>query len=113
LLDGYPIVFGINVYDSFESDDVSKTGIVPLPDKDKEKCLGGHAILIVGFKEIDNKNYFIVRNSWGTEWGDNGYCYMPFEYVLNEKLAEDFWSIKLVEDYYSSTNDEDEISIDN
>ena len=58
--------------------------------------------------EIDNKNYFIVRNSWGTDWGDAGYCYLPFEYVLNEDLAEDFWSIKLVKDYYSS----DEISID-
>ena len=108
LLDGYPVVFGINVYESFESDEVSKTGIVPMPVTDKEKLLGGHAILIVGYKEIDNKNYFIVRNSWGTEWGDAGYCYLPFEYVLNEDLAEDFWSIKLIKDYYSS----DEISID-
>jgi C1A family cysteine protease len=97
LLDGYPVVFGINVYSSFESDDVAKTGIVPMPTSD-DKLLGGHAILIVGFKEINNTNYFIVRNSWGENWGDSGYCYLPFEYVLDSNLSEDFWSIKFVDD---------------
>ena len=108
LLDGYPVIFGIIVFSSFETDEVSKSGIVPMPtETDKE--LGGHAILIVGYKEIDNKNYFIIRNSWGQEWGDKGYCYLPFEYVLDNKLAEDFWSIKLVEDKLNSS---DELSMD-
>jgi C1A family cysteine protease len=97
LLDGFPVIFGISVYESFESDEVALTGIVPMPSSN-EKLLGGHAILIVGYKEINNKDYFIVRNSWGSTWGDEGYCYILFDYVLNENLAEDFWSIKLVDD---------------
>jgi C1A family cysteine protease len=88
---GYPFVFGFSVYESFESDQVANTGIVPMPDK-TEVLLGGHAVMACGYKD----NVFIVRNSWGASWGDGGYCYMPFSYLLNSSLAGDFWTIRLV-----------------
>lgn len=93
LASGYPIIGGFSVYDSFESDQVSKTGIVPIPNK-SESLLGGHCVLIVGYD--DSKNWFIVRNSWGDSWGDKGYCYMPYEYWINPSLASDFWKIDLI-----------------
>ena len=57
--------------------------------------MGGHAIAAVGYD--DDKEYFIVRNSWGTEWGDNGYCYIPYTYLLNKNLANDFWKLELID----------------
>jgi len=94
LTSGYPFVAGIGIYESFENPDVAKTGIVPMPAKN-EKLLGGHAILIVGYDETNMR--FIVRNSWGTSWGDNGHFYLPFDYLTNEHLASDMWVIKTVE----------------
>jgi C1A family cysteine protease len=87
---GFPIVFGISVYESFESEEVAKTGIVPLP-KNHEKMLGGHAIVIVGYDE--EKRLFTFRNSWGEDWGDKGYGYLPYDYVCDKDLASDFWVI--------------------
>lgn len=87
---GYPVVVGLLLYSSFESDHTSTTGIVTMPDKKKEQELGGHAVLIVGYD--DTKQWFIVRNSWGTTWGDLGYFYLPYEYVKSAKMASDFWS---------------------
>jgi len=89
----YSIAFGITVYESFESEAVEETGIVPMP-KPNEECLGGHAVLIVGYD--DYKNAFLVRNSWGSDWGVQGYFYLPYDYVLNPDLASDFWIIQLV-----------------
>lgn len=86
-----PIIFGINVYESFESDEVAKTGLVPIPQPD-EKCLGGHAVLIVGY-DLD-RCLFLVRNSWGPDWGDHGYCWLPFEYVLSPHLADSFYTVE-------------------
>tara|TARA_X000000950_G_scaffold281555_1_gene378452 strand:+ start:174 stop:968 length:795 start_codon:yes stop_codon:yes gene_type:complete len=92
---GLPFVFGFGVYESFESEIVSKTGIMSIPEKN-EKLLGGHAVMAVGYN--DEKEYFIVRNSWGLEWGDRGYFYMPYKFIINEKMCSDFWCIKNVED---------------
>jgi C1A family cysteine protease len=89
-----PIVVGFTVYESFESTDTAKTGIVPIPGP-KEKVLGGHAVLVVGYNR--DKQAFIVRNSWGSHWGDHGYCYFPFAYLLDGDLAEDFWIIQSLE----------------
>jgi C1A family cysteine protease len=87
LFNGKPIVFGFMVYDSFESVEVAKTGVVPLPLK-TENILGGHAVTIVGYDDLTKK--FIIRNSWGTTWGDKGYCYFPYEMILNPQLCSDF-----------------------
>ena len=90
LSSGYPFVFGFSVYESFETDYVAKTGIVSLP-KINEKFLGGHAVCAVGYDK--KTKMFIVRNSWGSGWGDKGYFYMPFEYLSNRNLSDDFWYI--------------------
>jgi C1A family cysteine protease len=62
---------------------------VPMPDVNREQCLGGHAVVIVGYDY--NKRTFKVRNSWGADWGDRGYAHFPFDYILNPDLADDFW----------------------
>jgi C1A family cysteine protease len=89
LTEGTPFVIGFTVYDSFESDDVSRTGDVPMPGT-TESVLGGHCVLIVGYTVRNDKNVWIARNSWGTGWGDQGYFYFPEEYLTNN-LSDDFW----------------------
>jgi C1A family cysteine protease len=93
LAEGYPFVFGFAVFASFESEEVAKTGNVPMPGSG-EKPIGGHAVLAVGFDDDDA--LFIVRNSWGDGWGDAGYFYMPYAYLLDDNLADDFWTIRVV-----------------
>lgn len=91
LASGFPFVFGFAVFPSFESDIVAETGVVPLP-RANEPMLGGHAVMAVGY--IDRIQRFIVRNSWSSAWGANGYCYMPYRYLSDIQLAADFWTIK-------------------
>ena len=93
LASGYPFVFGFTVYESFESQPVAQTGVVPMPAP-KEQVLGGHAVLAVGYD--DSRQCFIVRNSWGPGWGMQGYCYMPYLYLTDHNLASDFWTVRLV-----------------
>lgn len=93
LASGYPIVCGISVYQSFESDEVAQTGMVPIPQP-AEQLLGGHAICVVGFDDATQK--FTCRNSWSAQWGDQGYFYLDYQYLLNAGLASDFWVIKTV-----------------
>ena len=128
-----PVLVGMTVYESLESDRVARTGVLPMP-KAWEQELGGHAVAIVGYlpalpdetrrklhpllagksaekagkytclnkiikKLIDilfkekASGYFIVRNSWGKDWGDGGYFYMPYEYVTRG-FADEFWILE-------------------
>lgn len=89
LSQGQPVVIGIPVYESFESQSVAETGIIPMP-KPTEQLLGGHAILIVGYD--DDKGYAIVRNSWGEGWGDKGYCYIPYTFFTKYASDIDMWT---------------------
>jgi C1A family cysteine protease len=92
---GYPFVFGFSVYESFESAEVARTGVVPMPDTQNEKMVGGHAVLAVGYD--DAAQTFLVRNSWGTGWGQAGYFTMPYAYFTTRGLSSDFWTIRLVD----------------
>jgi len=100
LASGSPVVFGFSVYESFEGPDVARTGVVPMPRHD-EKLLGGHAVLAVGYDDASQQ--FIVRNSWGTGWGQDGYFMMPYAYVTNPQLAQDFWTLETVEEPSAAT----------
>ncbi|MEW6441733.1 MAG: C1 family peptidase [bacterium] len=96
---GHPAMFGFSVYSSIEQAD--QTGKIPFPST-KERIEGGHAIVAVGYDDkMKIKNRYgkketvgalLIRNSWGTSWGDEGYGWLPYAYVL-EGLAEDFWSV--------------------
>lgn len=87
-----PFVFGFTVYESFESQAVADTGIMPMP-KPGEQVLGGHAVLAVGYDK--RTNLMKCRNSWGANWGDKGYFYMPFNFIADTSQADDMWAIKI------------------
>jgi C1A family cysteine protease len=93
LASGYPFVFGFTVYESFESQQVAQTGVVPMPGP-AEQVLGGHCVVAVGYD--DSQQRFIIRNSWGTGWGMQGYCTMPYTYLTEPNLADDFWTVRLI-----------------
>lgn len=89
LAQGFPFVFGFAVYESFETQKVASTGIVNMPGK-SERMLGGHAVMAAGYN--DKTKRFLVRNSWGKDWGMDGYFTMPYKYL--QTLADDFWTIR-------------------
>jgi C1A family cysteine protease len=95
-----PSMFGFTVYNSMGQ--ASETGKIPFP-ADGERIVGGHAVVAAGYDdtmEITNTNpgakktkgALLIRNSWGTGWGDGGYGWLPYDYVA-KGLAIDWWSL--------------------
>jgi len=99
---GYPFTFGFRVYESFESQQVADTGIMPMPAR-REQFLGGHCVDAFGYD--DAAGHFLIRNSWGTDWGmsgtpgdvNRGYFTMPYDFLLKAKMTDDFWTIRSME----------------
>lgn len=89
-----PVIFGFAVYDSFESLAVERTGVVPFPAM-SEQMLGGHCMLLAGWDDVTGR--FESPNSWGEDWGDQGWCTLPYAYVTHPWLADDFWVMSKVE----------------
>ena len=90
---GIPITFGFTVYPWFESPD-SAGFVKPVAN---QQVLGGHCTDLVGYFTFKRIPYGIIRNSWGKNWADQGYCYMPLRWICNYWNADDFWVIKSVE----------------
>jgi len=93
---GFPFIFGLQLFESFESDEVAKTGIVELPDMNQEQYLGGHAITCVGYdSNYQGKGlYYKVANSWGSDWGQAGYFYINAKYLENPEFCSDMWTMR-------------------
>lgn len=99
LSEGLAVVFGFSVYQSFMN--IGTTGMMPMPAKDStgritETLVGGHAVCIVGYLQINGTNYYICRNSWSNWWGDKGYFYMPEAFITDTNLCNDFWAMNIV-----------------
>ncbi len=94
LASGFVFVGGFSVFQNFEDDRTSTTGLVSMP---KGRNIGGHCICFCGF---NSHNYFMFANSWGTDWGDPdfpGHGWFPPEYITNPNLASDFWVIRAIQ----------------
>ena len=91
LAEGYPFVFGFTVYDAFETAKVASSGVLNMPVA-KERPLGGHAVMAVGYD--DKAKRFTVRNSWGAGWGKRGYFTIPYDYLADRNLSDDFWTVR-------------------
>ncbi|KAL8306538.1 hypothetical protein RB597_002974 [Gaeumannomyces tritici] len=90
---GHPIIFACNLYSSFQKPRKEGHVEMPTPTELQGAGTGGHAMLCVGYSDPDQ--VFIVRNSWGDSWGINGYCYIPYRYLMNEDLnVGDSWIIE-------------------
>lgn len=101
LAQNIPVIFGIYVYPSFETRTVRETGKIPIPDQ-RECCKGRHALMFVGYD--DDAQAFKFANSWGENWGDHGFGYLSYDYVMNKNApatrpyfyTNDMWSIKQI-----------------
>jgi C1A family cysteine protease len=87
-----PVVFGFTVYESFESDEVASSGIVPIPGPN-EQILGGHCVVVIGYD--DATGYAECDNSWGTDWGQVGRFQLPYQIIFNSEYSNDFHTIQL------------------
>ena len=99
LAEGFPVAFGFSLFSSIDSMGKGKAAIIPEPpkgergsDKSEDRVVGAHAVLAVGYEKRRNEGYLRIRNSWGEDWGDAGYAWLPFGYVTRQ-LACDFWTI--------------------
>lgn len=98
LAEGFPVVLGFYVYPSCMTDEVTRTGHIPFPsciERYRREPLGGHAVMAVGYN--DDTEEVTIRNSWGVEWGDDGYGYLPYKFIT-KGLADDFWTIRKIEE---------------
>jgi C1A family cysteine protease len=90
---GFPSMFGFPVYEEYMN--VPADGKVAYP-KAESHYYGGHANVAVGYDDTmtigDQKGALLVRNSWGKDWGLEGYAWMSYQYVT-EALASDWWSL--------------------
>lgn len=88
---GYLVGFGFLVHSYFLSGEMAKTAVLHRP-KSSETLQGGHAVCLCGYD--DAKKAFLVRNSWGKNWGQSGYFWMDYDYVADANLANDFWVVQ-------------------
>jgi C1A family cysteine protease len=92
LASGVPVVIGLTLFKSFDGAAVERTGIVPMPGGKSDKPDGAHCMIAVGYGQ--HAGTFTVRNSWDSDWGDDGDCYMPESYVGSAKFGGDYWLIR-------------------
>ena len=81
------------LHEASKAQEMAKTGVLSMPGPD-EDVVGGHAVLAVGYD--DATQTFLVRNSWGADWGQAGYFTMPYAYFTTRGLSSDFWTIRIV-----------------
>ncbi|WP_254173295.1 C1 family peptidase [Planktothrix pseudagardhii] len=101
LVAGIPSMFGLTIYSSIYEEFNYKRGYIPIPNK-KDHVEGGHAVVAVGYDDhkivpnsVDAPNSvgaLLIRNSWGTNWGEQGYGWLPYDYIL-KGLTSDWWSL--------------------
>jgi C1A family cysteine protease len=88
-------MFGLTIYSSIYEEANYKKGYIPIPHS-KDNVQGGHAVVAVGYDDTKiigtSVGALLIRNSWGTNWGEQGYGWLPYDYIL-KGLTSDWWSL--------------------
>lgn len=92
ILSSNTVVVGFSCYTNLFSQYTTSTGNITYPLA-RERYLGGHAVLLVGFDDVAQTYTFM--NSWGSKWGNKGFGTIPYRYLENVNLAGDFWTLTL------------------
>lgn len=92
LAGGFPFTVGFLVFDSLYDAQGHPKKVVPLPSAN-EAPIGGHAVLAVGYD--DSTQLFKLRNSWGPTVQEGGYFYLPYAFLTDPNLADDFWTVRV------------------
>jgi C1A family cysteine protease len=109
---GFPCIFGFTMYSSAYEKSNYRKGLIVYPDPQKDKVIGGHTLVAVGYDDYKfiqcsdrryySKGAFLIRNSWGSEWGVEGYGWLPYHYVL-AGLTAAWWSL-LKAEWFDESN---------
>lgn len=95
LTDDAPLVIGFTVYESFWN--IGADGIMPFPNVKSEQVEGGHAVILMGWDDnlqaLGHKGFWEVRNSWNSDWGDEGYFWMPYDFTDSGGFSDDCWLV--------------------
>jgi C1A family cysteine protease len=91
LADGFPFIIGSTLFENFT--EMSPDGLVPMPSGSE---IGGHAYVVCGYR--DSNRLFICKNSWGLNWGKQGFFFMPYDYLTDDDLSADPWTIRSLEE---------------
>lgn len=94
LAQGRPLNIAISVYRSFEE---AQGGVIPMPGPD-DTLLGGHDMYLVGYKDdsaFPGGGYVKAANSWGGDWGQDGFALIPYVFAADPDLMLGIWSIEL------------------
>lgn len=111
LAEGFPFILGFECFESIDGEQLAKTGVMPRPDTSKERAVGGHDVLVVGYDtnflqnpdflksgvdaKLVNNIALLIRNSWGVKWGLNGHFWMPIDYASNSQTGGDCWTARI------------------
>jgi C1A family cysteine protease len=107
LSNNHPIIFGFNVFSNFENFNASKD-IMPNPEENNDKIIGKHVGIAVGYS--DDKECFLIQNSWGKEWGIDGYFMMPYSFIESIHCS-DFWVLDIIVNKDKNKNKYEKVTI--
>jgi C1A family cysteine protease len=94
LSEGVPVLFGLDIPGAYY-DAAASTGLLPGVGTYDHLPMDGHTMLVVGYDDAEKT--WLAQNSWGANWGENGYCRIPYDLAAKYTWNDELWAIGALE----------------